>query len=197
MEHASGHHACQHALWSRTRCARSIQRQRTIGGLQRTTRKSSWTLAVQAAKRHLSAILSEHGLAVMGMTNAQALKAPKYVPVGMNAYGRALRCVPCTQDGCRPDAPALRRGRYSRLAEGHQNPPTLTSPGGFPFARMIVLPVSHMCGIVTACRMPSGCDHPCRRPTVRSRRVLYSVPEYRIRYRTLLGLYEYIPGSTW
>ena len=25
------------------------------------------------------AILSEHGLAVMGMTNAQALKAPKYV----------------------------------------------------------------------------------------------------------------------
>eukprot|EP00966_Prymnesium_polylepis_P214041 4957360-Prymnesium_polylepis.1 len=59
---------------------------------------------MRTAKRHLSAIPSEHGLAVMGMTNAQALKAPKHVLVGMHAYGRALRCVLCMQDGCRPAA---------------------------------------------------------------------------------------------
>jgi hypothetical protein len=59
---------------------------------------------MRTAKRHLSAILSEHGFAVMGMTNAQALKAPKYVLGGMHVYGRALRCGTYMQDGFRPAA---------------------------------------------------------------------------------------------
>ena len=102
---------CVLGLWDWEAHSQHTKSQPIISGLRRASMKPTWTPATRAARRHLSAILSEHGLAMMGVASACALEALKCVPTYMDGNGRPLRCVPCAQDGCT----SPERGRYYRL----------------------------------------------------------------------------------